>query len=276
MDTVDELTQKQAVRKRYARAAAEESGCCDTSCCGDTKGTAANISEAIGYSAEELSAIPEGANLGLGCGNPTALASLEEGQTVLDLGSGAGIDCFLAAKAVGPTGHVIGVDMTHEMLERARQNAKDGGYDNVEFRLGEIEALPVADGTVDVIISNCVVNLSTDKDRVLAEAYRVLKPGGRMVISDMVSDVPVPEELRGDLDAVAGCLPTLRETYLERFRAAGFSDVRVTEETPYPTSFILEDEGVAAAVANTSLRDPDALKRFAESISGAHFEAHKS
>lgn len=276
METLNELTQKQAVRDRYARAATEESGCCDTSCCGDTKSPAANISEAIGYSAEELSAIPEGANLGLGCGNPTALASLQEGQTVLDLGSGAGIDCFLAAKAVGSTGHVIGVDMTHEMLQRARQHAKDGGYDNVEFRLGEIEALPVADETVDVIISNCVVNLSTDKDRVLTEAYRVLKPGGRMVISDMVSDVSVPAELRGDLDAVAGCLPTFRESYLDQFRAAGFSDVRVTDETPYPTSFILENEGVREAVANTPLNDPDALKRFAESVFGAHFEAHKS
>lgn len=277
MTTGHETVQKEAVRDRYARAATEETGCCDTSCCGgDTKRSAEDVSTAIGYSSEELSAIPEGANLGLGCGNPTALASLKEGQTVLDLGSGAGIDCFLAARAVGPTGHVIGVDMTHEMLNRARENAREGGYDNVEFRLGEIEALPVADGTVDVIISNCVVNLSTDKDRVLAEAYRVLKPGGRMVISDMVSDVPVPAELQGDVNAVAGCLPTLRETYLERFRAAGFDNVEVTGETPYPTSYILEDAGVAEAVANSSLSDPEALERFASSIFGAHFEAHKS
>lgn len=277
MSIGNEVKQKQVVRDRYARAAEKEAGCCETTCCGGTESaTATDISQAIGYSSEELAAIPEGANLGLGCGNPTALASLTPGQTVLDLGSGAGIDCFLAAKEVGPEGHVIGVDMTHEMLERARENARVGGYDNVEFRLGEIEALPVADGTVDVIISNCVLNLSTDKERVLAEAFRVLKPGGRMVISDMVSDVPVPEELQGNLDAVAGCLPTLRETYLERFRSAGFTDVRVTGETPYPSSYILEDEGVADAVADTPLSDPEALARFASSIFGAHFEAHKS
>lgn len=277
MSIGNEVKQKQVVRDRYARAAEKEAGCCETTCCGGTESaTATDISQAIGYSSEELAAIPEGANLGLGCGNPTALASLTPGQTVLDLGSGAGIDCFLAAKEVGPEGHVIGVDMTHEMLERARENARVGGYDNVEFRLGEIEALPVADGTVDVIISNCVLNLSTDKERVLAEAFRVLKPGGRMVISDMVSDVPVPEELQGNLDAVAGCLPTLRETYLERFRSAGFTDVRVTGETPYPSSYILEDEGVAEAVADTPLSDPEALARFASSIFGAHFEAHKS
>lgn len=275
MSVQSDGVQKQAVRDRYARAATSDESCCEPSCCGPS-GSAEDISSAIGYSAEELAALPEGANLGLGCGNPTALASLQEGQTVLDLGSGAGIDCFLAARAVGPTGHVIGVDMTPEMLERARKNAADGGYANVEFRLGEIEALPVADGTVDVIISNCVLNLSTDRGRVLAEAHRVLKPGGRMVISDMVSDVPVPEELRGDLDAVAGCLPTLREDYLEEFRQAGFAEVEVTSETPYPTSYILEDEGVARAIADTPLADPAALERFAASIFGAHFEARRS
>jgi len=199
---------KKVVRERYARAATTGSSCCEPSCCSDeSASTVSEVSQAIGYSASDLAAIPEEANLGLGCGNPTAIASLEPGQTVLDLGSGAGIDCFLAAGQVGPEGKVLGVDMTPEMLEKARTAAEKGGYDNVEFRLGEIEALPVADSSVDVIISNCVLNLSADKGRVLKEAYRVLRPGGRMVVSDLVSEVAVPGILQGNLDAVAGCLP---------------------------------------------------------------------
>lgn len=267
---------KKAVRDRYARAATEEAGCCDPGCCGDsTVKSADEISRAIGYTSDELADLPADANLGLGCGNPTAMASLTTGQTVLDLGSGAGIDCFLAAKQVGPTGSVIGVDMTPEMLERARENATSGAYDNVEFRLGEIEALPVADESVDVIISNCVLNLSTDKARVLGEAFRVLRPGGRMVISDMVSERPVPDVLQGSLDAVAACLPTYRDAYLAQFREAGFESVEITDEKPYPTSFILEDPGVQAFVAG----NPGAVSemtRFAASIAGAHFEARKA
>ncbi len=277
----------QAVRDRYARAA-EGAGCCEPSCCGtDTTSEttsettsqptskADEISQSIGYSEEELAGLPEDANLGLGCGNPTAIASLKEGQTVLDLGSGAGIDCFLAASQVGPSGKVIGVDMTHEMIDKARENATNGGYSNVEFRLGEIEALPVADGTVDVIISNCVLNLSPNKDRVLAEAWRVLKPGGRVVVSDMVSEVPVPEVLAGNVAAVAACLPTFRDDYLQQFRDAGFEDVRITSEKPYPTSFILGDPGVQEYIAG----QPDhtaQLTEFANSIAGAHFEATKA
>ena len=267
---------KKAVRDRYARAATESEGCCEPSCCGDdSAATAEDISKSIGYSEEELSNLPSDANLGLGCGNPTAIAGLAAGETVLDLGSGAGIDCFLAAKQVGPTGTVIGVDMTPEMLERARRNAQTGGYENVEFRLGEIEALPVANETVDVIISNCVLNLSTDKPRVLAEAFRVLKPGGRVIVSDMVSDLPVPEVLEGNLDAVAACLPTFRETYLQQFRDAGFANVRITEEKPYPTSFILEDSGVQEFVAANPDRISE-LTKFAGSIAGAHFEATRA
>lgn len=267
--------QKKAVRDRYSRAATEGSSCCEPTCCGDSASPSAEeVSRTIGYSAEELAMLPEDANLGLGCGNPTAIASLEEGQTVLDLGSGAGIDCFLAARQVGESGRVIGVDMTPEMLERARSNAAAGGYSNVEFRLGEIEALPVADGTVDVIISNCVLNLSTDKERVLREAYRVLKPGGRMVISDMVSDHPVPDVLAGSLDAVAGCLPTFRDTYLAQFEAAGFASVTISDEKPYPTTFILEEPGVRAYLAEHTEARAD-LEQFAGSIFGAHFEAKK-
>jgi len=268
---------KQTVRDRYARAA-EGAGCCEPSCCGsetETELKPDEISRTIGYSAEELADLPEDANLGLGCGNPTAIASLQEGQTVLDLGSGAGIDCFLAAAQVGPAGTVIGVDMTHEMIDKARANAESGSYDNVEFRLGEIEALPVADATVDVIISNCVLNLSPRKDAVLAEVWRVLKPGGRVVVSDMVSEVPVPTVLAGNVDAVAACLPTFRDEYLQQFRDAGFDDVRITSEKPYPTSFILEDPGVQEYLAG----HPDhvaELSEFAGSISGAHFEATKT
>jgi len=267
---------KKAVRERYTRAATEETGCCEPSCCGESAPrTAEEISQAIGYSEADLADVPDDANLGLGCGNPTAIASLTEGQVVLDLGSGAGIDCFLAAKQVGPTGRVIGVDMTPEMLERARGNADAGGFDNVEFRLGEIEALPVADESVDVIISNCVLNLSTDKPRVLAEAHRVLKPGGRIVISDMVSDRPVPAILEGNLDAVAACLPTFRDQYLQQFRDAGFGDVHISEEKPYPAGFILEDSGVQEFV-KAHPNEIAELTQFAGSIVGAHFEATRA
>ena len=264
---------RQAVRKRYARAATEAESCCGPSCCGGTD-TAEKTAQAIGYSAEALKNLPADANLGLGCGNPTAIASLKAGQTVLDLGSGAGIDCFLASKEVGPAGKVIGVDMTPEMVARARANAAKGGYTNVEFRLGEIEALPVADATVDVIISNCVLNLSPEKDRVLADAYRVLKPGGRMVISDMVSDLPVPAVVAGSLDAVAACLPTARSDYMAQFAAAGFTDVRISDEKPYPASYILADAGVKAFIATHADARAE-LEAFAGSIYGAHFEAIK-
>jgi len=274
--TQDTIEQTRAVRDRYARAATEGKGCCEPSCCGDEKeSSAAAISETIGYSKEELAELPQDANLGLGCGNPTAIASLTEGQTVLDLGSGAGIDCFLASKHVGATGKVIGVDMTPEMIAKARTNAATGNYTNVEFRLGEIEALPVADASVDVIISNCVLNLSPKKDKVLAEAYRVLKPGGRVVVSDMVSDLPVPEILSGNLDAVAACLPTYRAEYMGQFRAAGFTDVRITDERPYPVSFILEDPGVQGFMKKHP-GQAASLTEFAGSISGAHFEATKA
>jgi len=277
MKTIDQATeQRQAVRDRYAKVVTERSGCCAPSCCGGETATGTEeISKTIGYSDDELASLPVDANLGLGCGNPTAIASLTAGMTVLDLGSGAGIDCFLASKQVGPTGRVIGVDMTPQMLERARANARSGGYDNVEFRLGEIEALPVADASVDVVISNCVLNLSADKARVLREVHRVLRPGGRVVISDMVSDLPVPAVLQGNLDALAACLPTLRERYLGEFRAAGFSDAHITDEKAYPASYILEDDGVRAFLAQHA-DEADELTAFAGSIFGAHFEARKA
>jgi ubiquinone/menaquinone biosynthesis C-methylase UbiE len=266
---------RRAARERYADVATKEKACCGPTCCGTSEtGAAEDVSRSIGYSEGDLEAVPEDANLGLGCGNPTAIAQLQPGQTVLDLGSGAGIDVFLAAKQVGPGGKVIGVDMTPEMIARARTNAEQGGYTNVEFRLGEIEQLPVGDASVDVILSNCVLNLSPAKERALAEAYRVLKPGGKMVISDMVSELPVPAVLEGNLDAVAACLPTFRTRYLEQFREAGFEDVRITSEKPYPASLILGDAGVADFIASHPKQAAE-LAAFAGSIAGAHFEATK-
>jgi SAM-dependent methyltransferase len=204
------------------------------------------ISRGIGYSPEEMQAVPEGANLGLGCGNPVALASLKEGETVLDLGSGAGFDAFLASRSVGNSGRVIGVDMTPEMVDKARGNARKGGYGNVEFRLGEIENLPVADRTVDIIISNCVINLSPDKDRVFREAFRVLKPGGRLMVSDIVLLNRLPAALIESIEAYVGCVAgaVMKEDYLRAIREAGFEDINIVGETTFPVSDLLDHPAV--------------------------------
>jgi SAM-dependent methyltransferase len=220
------------VRERYGAIASGNSGA--AGCCGGPS-CAEQVLKDVGYFAEQASTIPEGANLGLGCGNPLAWAKPRAGETVLDLGSGAGIDCFLAAHEVGTTGHVIGVDMTPSMIDRARANAKKGEYAHVEFRLGEIEHLPVADDSVDVVISNCVVNLSPEKAQVFHEARRVLKPGGRMVVSDLVWTRPLPDSIRRDVDLLVGCIAgaSLREDYLELIRAAGFRDVEIVHQGTY-------------------------------------------
>lgn len=220
-----------SVRNTY-RVIAESSGsCCGPSdaSCGDGPTLTQVDSTELGYSAEEVRSVPEGADLGLGCGNPGAIARLQPGETVLDLGSGAGFDAFLSARAVGPTGHVIGVDMTAEMVAKARENAAAGGYDNVEFRLGEIEHLPVADSSVDVIISNCVINLSPDKQAVFNEAMRVLRPGGRIAISDVVASAELPAEIRGDLGMYSCCVAGASsvDDVEAHLRRAGFTDIAI-------------------------------------------------
>jgi SAM-dependent methyltransferase len=226
---------RQNVREAYAQVAVANSAGCgcgvESSCCGVSDDNAINtlISSRLGYSEAELKEIPEGADMGLGCGNPKAIASLKPGEHVVDLGAGGGFDCFLAAAEVGEKGSVIGVDMTPEMVSKARGNAMKGNYSNVEFRLGEIEALPVADASADVIISNCVINLSPDKARVFREAYRILKPGGRLAISDVVATVEIPEVMRNDPQLIAGCMgnASLIEPLHDWIEAAGFEAIRI-------------------------------------------------
>ncbi|OFW57367.1 MAG: arsenite S-adenosylmethyltransferase [Candidatus Solincola sediminis] len=252
--------QDEAIRKRvregYGAIAKSESSCCGSSksCCSGPS-LAEEVSRKIGYNDEEIEGVPEGANLGLGCGNPVALASLEEGETILDLGSGAGFDCFLAANKVGETGKVIGVDMTAEMLEKARNNARNSGYSNVEFRLGEIEHLPVADNSVDVIISNCVINLSPDKATVFNEAFRVLKPGGRLMVSDIVLEGELPDVVRESAAAYVGCISgaVLKKDYLSLIENAGFSEVEVLESEVFPIDCINSDETVIVAIDKLGL-----------------------
>jgi SAM-dependent methyltransferase len=235
---MDDTQIKEMVRARYGGlASASEASCCapvSSPCCGP-ESTPQDKALRMGYSEAELSAVPDGANLGLGCGNPQAIAAMRPGEIVIDLGSGAGFDCFLAARQVGDSGRVIGVDMTHEMLKKARDNAARFGAGNVEFRLGELEHLPVADNTADVVISNCVINLVPDKEQVFREAYRVLKPGGRLAVSDIINIAPLPAELRSDPALLCGCVAgAVSAERVENWLAsAGFVDIRVT---PKPES----------------------------------------
>ncbi len=225
---------KEFVKDRYGEIAKKEKNTC--SCCGTS---VLEQAKAIGYSLKELKEIPESAVMGLGCGNPVALAALKKGQTVLDLGSGGGIDVFLAANRVGDKGKVIGVDMTLEMITKAEENARRGGYKNVEFRLGEIENLPLEDNRVDVVISNCVINLSTDKRRVFEEAFRVLKPRGKMMISDIATESELPQEIRKSFSAWADCIggALVKKDYLDAIKQAGFKDIRIVDEKVF-----LEDD----------------------------------
>jgi arsenite methyltransferase len=258
----EEITKN--VRTRYAEVAKQSnSSCCGNSsskknnscCCATNTVDAKEISKNVGYTDTDVDSVPEGANLGLGCGNPIALASLKSGEVVLDLGSGAGFDCFLAASRVGPQGKVIGVDMTPEMLDKARENLRKGNYKNVEFRLGEIENLPVADSSVDVIISNCVINLSLDKPRVFKEAYRALKPGGRLMVSDIVLMTELPKEIMSSIEAYVGCIAgaSQKSDYLEAIKSAGFRDVKVVDETVFPTGSLADDPTVKAIIKEAQI-----------------------
>jgi arsenite methyltransferase len=268
---------KKYVRDRYARAANQGSSCCQpaASCCGGGRETDL-ISKSIGYTDQDLKAVPEGANLGLGCGNPLALASLREGETVLDLGSGAGFDCFLAARQVGKAGKVIGVDMTPEMVDKARGNAKRGDFTNVEFRLGEIENLPVGDNQVDIVISNCVINLSPTKERVFQEAFRALKPGGRLMVSDIVLLKELPEEIRNSVAAYTACVAgaETKENYLGAIRKAGFQEIRILDETVFPTQVLANDPTAREIVKNLNL-SPEKAKELAQSVMSVKVSALK-
>ncbi|HEX7365087.1 MAG TPA: arsenite methyltransferase [Dehalococcoidia bacterium] len=268
---------RKTVREGYARVAKSGSSCCapQSSCCGSSN-VATDISKRIGYSDQEIESVPDGANLGLGCGNPTALASLKEGDVVLDLGSGAGFDCFLAANMVGKNGKVIGVDMTPEMIEKARENTRKGGYKNVEFRLGEIETLPVPDNYVDAIISNCVINLSPEKDKVFRDAYRVLKPGGRLMVSDIVLLNELPDSIKKSVAAYIGCVAgaSKKDDYLADIKAAGFKDVSVVDETSFSSSMGVTDPIVESLVNDFGVAKSD-LKTLANSIKSIKVQAVK-
>jgi arsenite methyltransferase len=255
---------KKIVREGYAKVAKSGTSCCapSSSCCGAPSSSccggsalAEDISKKVGYTDADLESVPGGANLGLGCGNPVALASLKAGEVVLDLGSGAGFDCFLAANKVGKTGKVIGVDMTPEMLEKARENARKGNYPNVEFRLGEIENLPVADNHVDVIISNCVINLSPDKKRVFQEAFRVLQPGGRLMVSDIVVLKELPDVIKNSIAAYIGCLSgaMMKDDYLAAIKSAGFNDITVVSEDGFDIDCMANDPTAQAVIKDLGM-----------------------
>ncbi len=259
---------KGAVKERYSEIAQKSGSCCSPSqpCC-PAPVSAEFIGKKIGYSEEELQSVPEDSNLGLGCGNPIALASLQEGETVLDLGAGAGFDCFLAARKVGKKGKVIGIDMTPEMVAKAKANAEKGRYENVEFRLGEIEDLPVEALSVDVIISNCVINLSPDKRKVFKEAFRVLKPGGRLMISDLVLLRDLPESVRESVRAYTGCIAGAmkKEEYLKVIEMAGFRQIEVQGEDFFSLG-LEKDDAMAKEIAREVDIPLEQLREVAQSV----------
>lgn len=276
-ETQDEIRIREVVREAYAKVAKGQDSCCgpSSSCCSGS--TAESISTHIGYSKDELNEAPDGANLGLGCGNPLAHAALREGDVVLDLGAGAGFDCFLAARRVGETGRVIGVDMTPEMIEKARANAQKGGFSNVEFRLGEIEKLPVEDASVDVLISNCVINLSPDKPRVFREALRVLKPGGRLMVSDIVLRRELPAAIRDSVSAYVGCISgaVLKDEYLGAIKAAGFGGIEVLDERAFPIADMAHDV-TAQAVVEAYGTSPEKIQYLEDSVVSIKVRAVKT
>ncbi|MBS3793030.1 MAG: arsenite methyltransferase [Candidatus Bipolaricaulota bacterium] len=246
----DELKEK--VNQRYSDIARESSSCCSgSSCCSPSP---VQQAKQVGYSREELKNVPGSAIMGLGCGNPTGLADFNRGEKVLDLGSGAGLDVFLAANKVGPNGKAIGVDMSEEMIKRAKKGAIDGGFDNVEFKVGEIEDLPVEDNSVDAVISNCVINLSPNKLKVFQEIHRVLKPRGRALISDLVSEVELPKDLKEDAEAWSECLGGVlqKEEYLDTIGSAGFDELEIIDQSKFADSQI--DERLEGEITSLKVR----------------------
>ena len=257
---MEEKNIRKRIREGYAKIARGNSSCCApaTSCCAGTDRVSI-ISKDIGYNEEEITAVPEGSNMGLGCGNPTALASIKKGETVLDLGAGGGFDCFLASEKVGDNGWVIGVDMAPEMIEKARENPEKESFRNVEFRLGEIENLPVADNSVDLVISNCVINLSPDKERVFSEAFRVLKPKGRIMVSDIVLEEELPASIKKSISAHVGCLAgaMLKKKYIDVIKKVGFKDVKIQEETVMPFKYAANDPTAKAIIEESEITPTD-------------------
>jgi SAM-dependent methyltransferase len=265
---------KNFIKRLYGAIARGKVGsCCGASPCGSRAET---VSERIGYTKEELESIPEGASMGLGCGNPVALASLKEGETVVDLGSGGGVDAFLAAKKVGTRGRVIGVDMTEEMVKKARENARRGGFENVEFTLGDIEDIPLEEGIADCVISNCVINLAEDKQKVFNEAFRVLKPGGRLMISDMVLLKDLPSRVMKSAGLYAGCIAGAlkKDDYIEQMRNAGFENICVVQEDRVRLlDYIGSEETVNSIVQNMS---DDEIDTISETVVSVKVSAQKS
>ena len=261
MDKLKNDEIRSAVRQQYGKVATSGSagcGCSSSACCSNPNGvTITDSSLGSGYSDEDLTAAPEGSNMGLGCGNPQAIASLQAGETVLDLGSGGGFDCFLAARAVGKKGHVIGVDLTPEMITKSRRNAEKSCFENVDFRQGELENLPVVDGIVDVIISNCVINLSPEKERVFREAFRVLKPGGRLAISDVVATTELPDDIKKDMALYTGCIAGASSIPVLEFmlQRTGFENIQIkpkAESSTFISDWVpgskIEDYVVSATI----------------------------
>ena len=274
--TMKEKEIKRAVKEGYARIAKQA-----TSYYSSQEGSGyfdnlEDICKRIGYSEEDISAAPPESNLGLGCGNPVALAAIKEGERVLDMGSGAGFDCFLASSLVGPSGQVIGVDITSEMVDKARANAKKGGYENIDFRQGDLENMPVADSYVDVVISNCVINLVPNKRLVFKEAFRVLRPGGRLAISDVVLTRELPDFVKNSTRAYIGCLAgaIMKQEYLQIIANVGFSDVSVAAESSFPVQSLLCESRGSAAIEMPQF-SPEQQKEIAESVLSIKVNARK-
>ena len=265
--TMKEKEIKRAVKEGYARIAKQA-----TSYYSSQEGSGyfdnlEDICKRIGYSEEDISAAPPESNLGLGCGNPVALAAIKEGERVLDMGSGAGFDCFLASSLVGPSGQVIGVDITSEMVDKARANARKGGYENIDFRQGDLENMPVADSYVDVVISNCVINLIPNKRMAFREAFRVLKPGGRLAVSDVVLLKELPEFVKSSTEAYIGCLAgaIMKDDYLDIIKSIGFRDVRVVAESRFPVESLISERSGCSTPTDPAIT-PEQQKKVADSV----------